>query len=97
MLQISTYSAGNELQMAHEQLVQSSQRLREQGQACPNELMRSLMLLHSYVLVKTLVRLGDHSVRPPPPPPPPPLSIAVCASSLPAACKGVHYGQPVNE
>ena len=53
------------MQVAHEQLVQSSQRLREQGQACPNELMRSLMLLHSYVLVKTLVRLGDHPVTHP--------------------------------
>ena len=49
--------------MAHAQLVNSSQRLREQGLPCPNELMRSLMLLHSYVLVKSLVRMGDHAVR----------------------------------
>ena len=49
--------------MAHEQLVSSSQGLREQGRACPTELMRTLMLLHSYILVKTLVRMGDHQVR----------------------------------
>lgn len=48
--------------MAHEQLVNSSQGLREQGRACPTELMRSLMLLHSYILVKALVRMGDHQV-----------------------------------
>ncbi len=53
-------SAG--VQMAHEQLVSSSQGLREQGRACPTELMRSLMLLHSYILVKALVRMGDHQV-----------------------------------
>lgn len=51
------------MQMAHEQLVSSSQGLREQGRACPTELMRTLMLLHSYILVKTLVRMGDHQVR----------------------------------
>ncbi|KAL0039283.1 hypothetical protein WJX79_001413 [Trebouxia sp. C0005] len=51
--------AGN-YKMAHEQLVSSSQGLREQGRACPTELMRSLMLLHSYILVKALVRMGDH-------------------------------------
>ncbi len=50
--------------MAHEQLVGSSQGLREQGRACPTELMRTLMLLHSYILVKTLVRMGDHPVSP---------------------------------
>ena len=48
--------------MAHEQLVSSSQGLREQGRASPTELMRSLMLLHSYILVKALVRMGDHQV-----------------------------------
>ena len=51
------------VQMAHAQLVSSSQRLREQGQACPNQLMRTLMLLHSYILVKTLVRMADHQVH----------------------------------
>ncbi|KAL0053124.1 hypothetical protein WJX82_001225 [Trebouxia sp. C0006] len=51
--------AGN-YKMAHEQLVSSSQGLRAQGRACPTELMRSLMLLHSYILVKALVRMGDH-------------------------------------
>lgn len=66
------------VQMAHEQLVSSAQGLREQGRACPTELMRTLMLLHSYILVKTLVRMGDHQVptltkhylpsRSPPPP-----------------------------
>ena len=50
--------------MAHEQLVSSAQGLREQGRACPTELMRTLMLLHSYILVKTLVRMGDHQVQP---------------------------------
>lgn len=49
--------------MAHAQLVSSSQRLRERGQACPNQLMRTLMLLHSYILVKTLVRMADHQVH----------------------------------
>ncbi|KAL3149725.1 hypothetical protein ABBQ38_013551 [Trebouxia sp. C0009 RCD-2024] len=51
--------AGN-YKMAHAQLVSSSQRLRERGQACPNQLMRTLLLLHSYILVKTLVRMADH-------------------------------------
>ncbi len=55
------------VQMAHEQLVSSSQGLREQGRACPTELMRSLMLLYSYILVKALVRMGDHQVSPPSP------------------------------
>jgi hypothetical protein len=54
------------VQMAHEQLVSSSQGLRAQGRACPTELMRSLMLLHSYILVKALVRMGDHQVSLPP-------------------------------
>ena len=53
------------VQVAHAQLVSSSGRLREQGQACPNQLMRTLMLLHSYILVKTLVRMGDHVVSTP--------------------------------
>ena len=53
------------VQAAHAQLVSSSGRLREQGQACPNQLMRTLMLLHSYILVKTLVRMGDHVVSTP--------------------------------
>lgn len=48
--------------MAHAQLVSSRGRLREQGRAPPTELMRSLMLLHSYILVKSLVRMGDHPV-----------------------------------
>ncbi len=55
------------VQMAHDQLVSSSQGLRAQGRACPTELMRSLMLLHSYILVKALVRMGNHQVSPPSP------------------------------
>lgn len=55
------------VQMAHAQLVSSRGRLREQGRDCPTELMRSLMLLHSYILVKSLVRMGDHPVSQQPP------------------------------
>lgn len=50
------------MQAAHEQLVGSSQQLRALGKTPPTELMRSLMLLHSYILVKTLIRMADHQV-----------------------------------
>lgn len=36
--------------------------LVQQGRRPPTGLTRSLMLLHSYILVKTLVRMGDHRV-----------------------------------
>jgi hypothetical protein len=38
--------------------------LQERGAAASPELVHALTLLHSYLLVKTLVRLGDHLVRP---------------------------------
>lgn len=50
------------VQAAHEQLVASSQGLRALGRSPPTALMRSLMLLHSYILVKTLIRMADHQV-----------------------------------
>lgn len=40
----------------------SSQGLKALGKSPPTELMRSLMLLHSYILVKTLIRMADHQV-----------------------------------
>lgn len=50
------------MQAAHEQLVGSSQQLRALGKSSPSDLLRSLMLLHSYILVKTLIRMADHQV-----------------------------------
>ena len=50
-------------QVAHEQLVGTIRDLVQQGRRPPTELTRSLMLLHSYILVKTLVRMGDHRVN----------------------------------
>ena len=50
------------LQVAHEQLVGTIRDLVQQKRRPPTELTRALMLLHSYILVKTLVRMGDHRV-----------------------------------
>ncbi|GAQ81709.1 hypothetical protein KFL_000880240 [Klebsormidium nitens] len=51
--------AGN-YKVAHTQLLQTFLELQSHGRRPPSELSRQLMLLHSYVLVKTLVKLGDH-------------------------------------
>lgn len=51
--------AGN-YKVAHTQLLQTFLELQRHGRRPPSELSRQLMLLHSYVLVKTLVKLGDH-------------------------------------
>ncbi|GBG61180.1 hypothetical protein CBR_g19256 [Chara braunii] len=46
--------------LAHTQLLETYLELQKQGKSPPSELVRQLMLLHSYVIVKTLVKLGDH-------------------------------------
>ena len=50
------------MQVAHEKLLSTVLDLQRQDKRAPTELMRALMLLHSYILVKTLVRMGDHQV-----------------------------------
>jgi len=46
--------------IAHTQLFDTFKELMSEGKKPPAELSRQLMLLHSYVLVKVLVKLGDH-------------------------------------
>merc|ERR1712147_236137 len=46
--------------LAHDQLFGTYKELRSQGKRPSTELDRTLMLLHSYILVKSLVKLGDH-------------------------------------
>ena len=48
--------------IAHSQLLSTYRELQAQKKRIPAELTRSLMLLHSYILVKTLARIGDHQV-----------------------------------
>lgn len=45
---------------AHSKLFGTLQQLRALGASVPLDLSRALALLHSYVLVKSLVSLGDH-------------------------------------
>jgi WD repeat-containing protein 19 len=47
--------------VAHAQLFDTFKELESQGKRAPTELNRQLLLLHSYVLVKTLVKLNDHA------------------------------------
>merc|ERR550514_2119341 len=47
--------------LAHTLLFKTHQDLKEQKLAVPQELWRRLMILHSYVLVKRLVKIGNHS------------------------------------
>jgi WD repeat-containing protein 19 len=46
---------------AHQLLFKTYQDLKSQKLALPQELWRRLMVLHSYVIVKRLVKLGDHT------------------------------------
>ncbi|KAL3685391.1 hypothetical protein R1sor_003413 [Riccia sorocarpa] len=46
--------------IAHQQLLDLCKVLKREKQHVPYELSKQLMLLHSYTLVKTLIRLGDH-------------------------------------
>merc|ERR1712056_151894 len=45
---------------AHQLLFKTYQDLKSQKLALPQELWRRLMILHSYVIVKRLVKSGDH-------------------------------------
>lgn len=47
--------------VAHGTLLESHQDLVRNGHPVPEELRRRLLLLHSYVLVKRLVKRGDHA------------------------------------
>ena len=49
--------------MAHAQLFETHEELTAEGKRPPAELTRQLSLLHSYVLVKCLVRRKDHDGR----------------------------------
>ncbi|KAL2603232.1 hypothetical protein R1flu_008809 [Riccia fluitans] len=46
--------------IAHQQLLDLCRVLKKEKLHVPYELSKQLMLLHSYTLVKTLIRLGDH-------------------------------------
>merc|ERR1711972_737380 len=46
---------------AHALLFRTYQDLKRQKLALPQELWRRLMILHSYVIVKRLVKAGDHA------------------------------------
>ena len=46
--------------IAHAQLYDTHKEFNAEGKRVPDELTTSLVLLHSYVLVKVLVKLGDH-------------------------------------
>lgn len=46
--------------VAHSKLLSTHQQLTSLGHTPPQELQRALLLLHSYVLVKSLVSISDH-------------------------------------
>ena len=46
--------------VAHQQLLQFYKILKSQGKYVSPELLKQLMLLHSYNLVKTLIHINDH-------------------------------------
>jgi hypothetical protein len=46
--------------VAHQQLLQFYTTLKSKGKCTPPELLKQLMLLHSYILVKTLICINDH-------------------------------------
>ena len=50
------------MQGAHDVLVGLWRSLARAGQALPVEAMRSLALLHSYLLLRPLTALGEHEV-----------------------------------
>ena len=50
------------MQMAHETLVAAWRECQGCEAAILEELRAALVLLHSYILIKPLVRLGDHKV-----------------------------------
>ncbi|KAI5082974.1 hypothetical protein GOP47_0002717 [Adiantum capillus-veneris] len=62
VLQLSSHEQekGN-YKRAHQLLLDFSLVLRNYGRAIPADILQSLMLLHSYVLGKIHIRLGDHS------------------------------------
>lgn len=46
--------------VAHQQLLQFYKILKSKRKCIPPELLNQLMLLHSYILVKTLIHINDH-------------------------------------
>lgn len=46
--------------VAHQHLLEMTQLLRQQGRKVPQQLTQALHVLHSYILVKTRVKLDDH-------------------------------------
>jgi WD repeat-containing protein 19 len=57
---LHTQELGN-YKLAHSQLLETCRELTAQNKRVPAELSRQLLLLHSYVLVKTLVKFNDHA------------------------------------
>ena len=49
--------------VAHYQLYTTMSEMEGQGVRVPSDLRNAFLLLHSYVLVKKLVKLGKHMVR----------------------------------
>ena len=47
--------------VAHDKLFATVKQMEELQKAIPSELMRMLMLLHSYTLVKSLIAIEDHT------------------------------------
>ncbi|CAG2108726.1 unnamed protein product [Medioppia subpectinata] len=52
-------NAGN-YRNAHDLLFGMCQELKRQSIAVPSEMVNSLMLIHSYILIKLWIRVGDH-------------------------------------
>jgi len=48
------------LQVAHDQLLQVCMELQQRGASATPSLLAALHLVHCYLLVRTLVRQGDH-------------------------------------
>lgn len=53
-------SRAGALQAARDQLLGACRELQQRGATATPGLLRTLRLLHSYLLVRTLVRQGDH-------------------------------------
>jgi WD repeat-containing protein 19 len=47
--------------VAHDKLFSTVKQLEALSTKPPTELMRALMLLHSYTLVKSLIAINDHT------------------------------------
>ena len=60
MLHSHLQEEGN-YRLAHDKLYTTVQQLESLHTRPPTDLMRALMLLHSYTLVKSLIAINDHA------------------------------------